>query len=117
MININIINYKFFSRRYIIYETKKKGKEYDALEYTMIYEGEFLNGERNGKGKEYNDNGQLIFEGEFKQGKRWKGKCKEYHIYNSLKITFEGEYLNGKKWKGKEYSYGEQNLMILIILI
>ena len=30
----------------------------------LIYEGELLNGKRNGKGKEYN-NGKLVYEGEF----------------------------------------------------
>ena len=33
----------------------------------MKYEGEYLNGKRkkNGKGKQYNDNGKLLFEGEY----------------------------------------------------
>jgi len=35
----------------------------------LIFEGEYLNGERNGKGKEYHDNGELFFEGEFLNGK------------------------------------------------
>ena len=30
-----------------------------------MFEGEYLNGERNGKGKEYYDNGKLKFEGEY----------------------------------------------------
>jgi len=37
---------------------------------------EYLNGKRNGKGKEY---------------------------YSKNKLKFEGEYLNGKKWNGKGY--------------
>ena len=53
----------------------------------------------NGKGKEYNDNGKLEFEGEYLNGKR-NGKGKEY-IGDVL--IFEGEHLNGKKWKGKGY--------------
>ena len=53
-IGINIINYKMFKGRYIIYETKNKGKEYNGETDTLIYEGEYLNGQRNGKGKEYN---------------------------------------------------------------
>ena len=32
------------------------------------FEGEYLNGQRNGKGKEYND-GKLIFEGEYLIGR------------------------------------------------
>ena len=36
----------------------------------MIYEGEYLNGNRwNGKGKEYDDNNNLIFDGEYLDGK------------------------------------------------
>ena len=31
--------------------------------FYKIYEGEYLNGERNGKGKEYYENGELWFEG------------------------------------------------------
>jgi len=42
----------------------------------MIFEGEYLNGERNGKGKEYYDNGELKFEGEYLKGER-NGKRKE----------------------------------------
>ena len=68
----------------------------------LIFEGEYLNGERNGKGKEYNENTILLFEGEYLYGKRWKGK--EYDYYRG-KLIFEGEYLNEKRWngKGKEY--------------
>ena len=33
-----------------------------------MFEGEYLNGERNGKGKEYDWNGNLIFEGEYLNG-------------------------------------------------
>ena len=56
----------------------------------------------NGKGKEYNFNGKLEYEGEFKNGERIKGK-----EYNDDKIIFKGEYLNGKRWNGiiKEYNY------------
>ena len=46
----------------------------------------------NGKGKEYNKKGELIFEGEYLNGKR-NGKGKEYEDDGVLK--FEGEYLNG----------------------
>ena len=52
--------------------------------------------EKNGIGKEYNKiTGDLMYEGEFKEGKR-NGKGKEY--YNG-KLKFEVEYLNGKRNK------------------
>ena len=52
-IDIDLLNYKLFSRKYIIYESKGRGKEYDEYD-TLLYEGEFLKGERYGRGKEYN---------------------------------------------------------------
>ena len=45
-----------------------KGKLYDNLNESVIYEGEFLNWRKNGLGKEYNDD-ELIFEGLFKNRK------------------------------------------------
>ena len=84
----------------------------------VIFEGEYLNNERNGKGKEYYHNCKLKFEGEYLKGKKWNGKgydklfnlvyelkngdgiIKEYH--DDGLIEFEGEYLNGESnGKGK----------------
>ena len=50
---------------------------------------------KNGKGIAYNTNGEILFEGEFLNGRRWNGKGKEYDIFGLL--SFEGTYLNGKK--------------------
>ena len=121
-VDINLFYYKIYSKKYILYETKTKGKEYD-LKNNLIYEGEYLKGERNGKGKEYYYNKEILFEGEYLHGKKWNGKgydinnniiyelkngkgyVKEYNWDNYLK--YEGEYLNGEKnGKGKDY-YGE----------
>ena len=55
LIDIKLINYKFYKGKYIVYETKGKGKEYFYGE--LSFEGEYLNGKRNGKGKEYYENG------------------------------------------------------------
>ena len=72
---ISLINYKFLSGRYIEYEEKGKGKEYDTFFDILIFVGDYLNGERNGKGKEYGYKGKLIFEGEYLNGKKMeKGK-------------------------------------------
>ena len=78
----------------IIYELINgtgKVKEY-YNEGELYFEGEYLNGKRNGKGKEYNDNGKLKFEGEYLKGKK-NGKGKEYSEYDG-KLTFEGEFIN-----------------------
>ena len=66
----------------------------------MKFEGEYLNGKRNGTGKEYNNYGKLKFEGEYLEGKR-NGKGKEY---NFGKLEFEGEYKNGNKYDEKGYN-------------
>ena len=100
ILDITLTNYKFWSTSYIIYESNKKGKQYDGNEDYLEFDGEYLNGKRNGKGKEYNYDGNLIFEGEYLNGKR-KGKGKEY--YKDNKIKFEGEYFNGLRWNGKGY--------------
>ena len=75
---------------------KGKGKEY--LFNELIFEGEFSNGKRNGKGKQYWNN-KLKFEGEFLNGELWNGNGVDY-FYNE-QFIFEGRYLNGKKWYGK----------------
>ena len=76
----------------IIYELINgtgKVKEYDE-NGNIIYE---LNKE-NDNVKGYNFLGELEFEGEYLNGKRC-GKGKEY--YDNGKLKFEGEYLNGNK--------------------
>jgi len=89
-----------FEGEYLNGERNGKGKEYNYYGQ-LDFKGEYLNGERNGKGKEYYNNGKLIFEGEYLNGER-NGKGKEYHDNGELK--FEGEYLNGKRWNGKGYN-------------
>ena len=142
--NITLLNYKILSRKYIVQETKGNikifnalndilifegdyfngiGKEYNPLG-SIIYEGSYLNGKRNGKGTIYYIDGKILFKGEFLKVKKWNvkeydkngniiyelkegiGFIKEYNMnYN---IIFEGEYLNGERnGKGKEYYYYE----------
>ena len=52
-------------------------KEYTSYGGSLIYEGEYLNGIRNGKGKEY-ENCKVVFEGEYENGKR---KNKNYFCF------------------------------------
>ena len=124
--NLNIIDYRLISGRYIKYETETKAKECDDFNNLVLFEGEYLNGQRNGKGKELDGFNTVKFEGEYKNGKR-NGKGKEYNnsknfvdfegeyingkrngkgaeYYYLGQIYFDGEYLNGEKWKGKKYS-------------
>ena len=52
LMNLDLMNYKRFSGKYIIYENKRKGKEYNGYDDTLLFEGEYMNGNRQGKGKE-----------------------------------------------------------------
>ena len=56
---------------------KGKGKEYYKNE--IVFEGEYLNGRRwDGYGKEYNNFGHLVFEGKYNKGEKIVGKVKEF---------------------------------------
>ena len=68
-LGINIINYRQYSKRYIIYESNRKEKEYNNDDI-LIFEGEYLKGEKNGKGIEYNYNNNKIFEGDYLNGEK-----------------------------------------------
>ena len=70
-----------------------------------MFELEYLNGQINGKGKLYYNNGFLIFEGECLYD--WKRKGKSY-VKNRLE--YEGEYLFEQKWNG--IGYDENNNII-----
>ena len=69
----------------------------------LKFEGEYLNGKIwNGKGNEYNDITSVLFEGEFKKGKKWNNinlKDGKGYLkeYKNNTLIFEGEYLNGER--------------------
>ena len=69
-----------------------KGRLYD-LNGVLKYEGEFQGGLCHGKGKLYYENGVLKYEGEFKEGCR-DGQGKLYYENGVLK--YEGEFKEGK---------------------
>ena len=74
----------------------EKEKEYGKL----IFEGEYLNDKRHGKGKEYYSKDKLIFDGEYLYEFKLKGK-----YFVNKKLEYEGEFLYGKKWNGKGYDW------------
>ena len=92
-LNINLINYKLYSGKYIVYENNGRGKEYKIDNDQLLFEGEYVNKKRDGMGIEYNEEESKKFEGEYKNGKR-NGKGKEYFLGI---ITFAGEYINGER--------------------
>ena len=102
LFSLNIEFYKILSGRYKKDGINGPGQEFSLDTHNLIFEGDYLNGKRSGKGKEYTDRGsKLIFEGEYLNGKR-NGQGKEY--YDNGHLKFNGEYLNGERnGQGKEY--------------
>ena len=95
----DIINYLIFEGDLMNGKKNGKGKEYEFKK--LKFEGEYLNGKRNGIGKEYDYDQKLKFEGEYVEGTK-HGKGIEY--YNNGKIQYEGKYLFGERYEyGKEY--------------
>ena len=110
-LDINLIFYKNMTNKYIIYEGKGIGKEYD-LEGKLLFKGQYYNGERNGNGEEYYYS-DIEYKGEFKDGKR-NGYGKENRTY----YTFEGEFKNGKYWNGiykeRDYDFDEKRYFTIL---
>ena len=52
-IHINLLNYKLYSNKYIIYEENGKGKEYNFLNNKLEYEGKYFQGKKQGKEIKY----------------------------------------------------------------
>ena len=106
----------------LICELKEgKGILKDYEDDILLIEGKFINGELNGKLKGFDEEGKLIFEGEYKNGKK-SGTIIEYYDgvkeseieylydykikgkeYVQGRLEYEGEYHNNKKWNGKGY--------------
>jgi len=55
---VDIKDYKRISGKYKIGKKNGKGKEYNFYG-KLIFSGEYLKGKRNGEGKEYYDNGKI----------------------------------------------------------
>ena len=100
---VEYLNGEKISEKYIskIKKQNEIKKEYYKNE-KLKFEGEYLNGNRNGKGKEYDTFGILLYEGEYLNGMR-NGKGIEYN--ENCKYAFKGEYLNGRRWNGISYHY------------
>ena len=73
----------------------------------VIYDGRFINGFRQGFGKEYNENGVLIYEGEFLNGMR-NGFGKSYDEIGEFKE--EGFWENGIRVKKNPLEINEVSL-------
>ena len=85
-------------------------EEIEKEEKIILYLGKDLNEDKlkeKMQTKEFDYDGNLLFEGEYFLSERYKGKFYEYY---DNKLVFEGEYLDGKilNGKGKLYKFGEE---------
>ena len=98
-----VLSYLYENKKLELIKYNKKCQKLFIIDFNYYKQisGKYLNGERNGNGKEYDDNDNLLFEGGYLNGKR-NGKGKEYDSNGNL--IFEGVYLNDKKWDGKGYN-------------
>ena len=88
---------KEITGKYKIVEKKGERKEYLIKDNSLIFEGEYLNGKRNGKGNEYffKNNAQFKFKGKYLNGYIIEGKA--YDVFNNLVLEIK------KDGKGKDF--------------
>ena len=102
---VDIKNYKILSGKYSTVKKNGngKGRVYILKTKRLIFEGEFLNGKKNGKGKEFDEENHLIFYGEYLDGKFWNGigkaKNDNNHSDSDNDDSLFFEYINGKKYQ------------------
>ena len=94
-LKIDINDYKNTGKKIKIGKRNGFGKVYKLDKKILLFEGEYLNGRKNGKGKEYFSNSKIKFEGEYLNGIKWNGKG---YNKNGI-INFEIKNGNGKKEK------------------
>ena len=81
-----------WQKKNLLYELENGNGKVNEYDENLRYDGEYLDGKRHGKGKEFNSIGSLIYEGNFSKGE-WNGFGKK-NINDEL--VYEGEFLNGE---------------------
>ena len=96
------ISNNFLKTEKFFFKNVAKKIEYDNENNILVYEGEYIKGEKN-KGKEYdNECGNLIFEGEYLNGKKWNGILRRYEkieIKNTVNSIVMSEVKNQNFFK------------------
>ena len=78
----------------------------------ILFDGNYLNGQKNGDGKEYNHDGELLFEGKYLNGEKLEGK--EYEEHDNEELTKAEKTL--KKFALKKSSFPYVNYYINVRL-
>ena len=106
---VTIEDYKNIGGIYKIGKRNGKGKEYILNKDILIFEGQYFNGVKSGKGKEYYDINIIKFKGEYLYGKIIEGKGYDKKGNLILEIKKDGKrkeyYRNGEiKFEGEYYN-------------
>ena len=118
-------DFKKESGKIRVIEENGYGYEFKLNLGIIIFEGYYLNGEKSGKGKEYNEDGKVQFEGEYLNGQKIEGNKydnegnkilriekdgtgREY--YDNGYFQFKGKYIDGRRWNGKGYDYNGKEI-------
>ena len=121
VLNIDINDYMGFNNCILFIDKNGKGIITSTIDNnSILFEGEYFKKKRNGKGIQYYK-GKKIFEGMYKDGKKWEGKIKEYKLIyengrnrnydNDNNLIYQGEYMNSLvKRKSQEYIYYMKDL-------
>ena len=90
-----VSDFSYFSGRYDFLTNEAEGTIYktDPAEYKYLV-GEFDVGFKIKNGKEYNEDGELIYDGKFVNGTR---EGKECYVYENNEMVYYGKYNKGKK--------------------
>ena len=117
----------------IYYDLNEDNTNNNDKDLNLEYEGEFHNGKKNGKGKQYSEDGKTIFKGIFSNDKPLEGKVITYGENgdiigeNNIKyghanglawikkndFEFKGEYINDSFWNGKIKKFNKEGVMII----
>ena len=91
ILGICLDDYKKRSVKIFVGERNGIGKEFRKGTNIIVFEGQYLKGKKNGRGKEYYDDGKLKFEGDYLNGIKIEGKGYNKEGQLILEINRNGE--------------------------
>ena len=109
-LSISINDYIKVSQKYRIIQPNGKGQEFLINTKYLIFEGEFKKGKKHGKGIEYYYNMDLKLDEGYLY---WEKEEHNKNDFYKKQIKFEGEYFDGKKISGKGYD-NKGNIELII---
>ena len=100
-LGLNLYDFIRFSRGKYKEEGDNELRIYNSKNEILFF-GHYSNRNKNGNGKQLNEEGHIVFNGEYLDGKKWTGIENIYDEING-EVIFEYEYKEGKIINVKEY--------------